>query len=311
MPRITDLTPLLFPIAREPLLSKRFNQAGVALEKLRVIKNHYAIVNCTSGDVLGVVSRYYGVVTHEKAVELGRRCCRELLALAPDVPLEVFRVDAPSTGTHCHVDLIHPAYRMNLLGNGARAELYVPYVRVTNSYNGTRALRFDVGFVRSVCGNGVIFERETIGFSFLHLLRETPVEQFKFRIRAGQFQRLAARFESFVRAMSEAPANEDWSRAVIEDVLGLPSAEDVSREQDATRRLDMRGVVNRYEETLARYRRELGTNAYAVFNAMTELADTLAGVRGVYRDRNSMQRAVGAWAVEFCKGLRTAQRRAA
>ena len=157
----------------------------------------------------------------------------------------------------------------------------------------------------------MIFERETVGFSFLHLLREVPADQFKFRIRAGQFQRLAARFEGFIRALSERAANEEWSRTVIQDVLALPSAEDVRQEQDVAKRLDMRGLVNRAEEALVRYRKELGPNAYAAFNAMTELADTLVGARGYYRDRNSMQRAVGAWVVEFCKGLRIAQQRAA
>jgi hypothetical protein len=209
------------------------------------------------------------------------------------------------------VDLVHPTYVLNLLGSARRAEEYVPYVRVTNSYNGTRALRFDVGFCRKLCGNGVIFERETVGFSFLHLLRQVPTEEFKFRIKAGQFERLVARFGGFVTALYAAPANEDWSRTVIEDVLGVPSAEDARQEQDARLRLDLRALVNRSEETLARYRRELGHNAYAVFNTMTELADTLANARGFQRDRNSMQRAVGAWVTEFCKGLRTAQKRAA
>jgi hypothetical protein len=33
-------------------------------------------------------------------------------------------------------------------------------VRITNSYNGSRALQLDVGFLREHCGNGVIFEQQ-------------------------------------------------------------------------------------------------------------------------------------------------------
>lgn len=101
MPRITELQSLLFPIARESLLSKRFDRAGIALDGLRVIPHYNAIINRDSGEVLGVVSRYYGVVAHEKAIELGRRCCRELFGLESEATLEVFQVDAPSTGGHC------------------------------------------------------------------------------------------------------------------------------------------------------------------------------------------------------------------
>ena len=48
---------------------------------------------------------------------------------------------------------------MNLMGNGGPSETYTPFVRITNSYNGTRALRIDLGFLREHCSNGVIFEQ--------------------------------------------------------------------------------------------------------------------------------------------------------
>ena len=303
MPRITDLQSILFPIAQEPLYSRRSDSEDPAQDPLREIGGYNAIINRANGDVLGVVSKAYGLVTNEQAVELGRRCCRELLSLDATDPLEVFNVDAPPKGTHCYVDLVHPSYKMNLLDRGARAEIYVPYVRVTNSYNATRALRFDVGFCRTLCSNGVIFEQETVRFRYAHVSRELQPEAIDFRIRAGQFEQLAERFKGFVRSLDDAPASEEWSRETLQRVLGLPSDSDVGREPDVRRATQMAALVQRAEESLARYRAELGPNAYAVFNAMTELARTVGSAPGMFRDTHSLQRAVGVWVGEWHRGV--------
>lgn len=43
-----------------------------------------------------------------------------------------------------------------------------PSLPTTNSYNGTRALRIDVGFMREHCENGVIFEQEAATLTVPH-----------------------------------------------------------------------------------------------------------------------------------------------
>ena len=59
------------------------------------------------------------------------------------------------------MDIHHRSHAMNLWGNGGGpSETFTPFVRITNSYNGSRALRIDVGFLREHCSNGLIFEQE-------------------------------------------------------------------------------------------------------------------------------------------------------
>ena len=53
-----------------------------------------------------------------------------------------------------------------------------------------------------------------------------------------------------------------------------------------------------------RYAEELGENAYAVFNAMTEFASHPPQNRCVYRERHSFQRLAGDWLSKFSQECR-------
>ncbi len=49
----------------------------------------------------------------------------------------------------------------------------------------------------------------------------------------------------------------------------------------------------------SRYREDLGENAYAVFNAITEFASHPPKNRCIHRDRHSFQRLAGEWMSNF------------
>jgi hypothetical protein len=57
-------------------------------------------------------------------------------------------------------------------------------------------------------------------------------------------------------------------------------------------------------ELCDRYARELGENAYAVFNAVTEFASHPPSNRHVHRERNSLQRLAGTWLSSFSQQCR-------
>lgn len=298
MPRETSLESLMFPVVQEKLYSLRADSE----DELRPIEHHSAIIRRDTGKVLGVVDRYHRLVTHAEAVELGRRCVRELLGLDAAATLEVFQVHAFSDGSLCYVDLMHPSYRMNLLANGASAEVYVPYVRVTNSYNGLRPLSFDVGFCRSLCANGVIFERETIRFSHAHARGQLRPSELEFSIKAGQFAELAGRFQDMIHSLCRAPANDADAEATMARIVKMPTPDWMTQTKDRFWRARYKGMRELAWATLERYRAELGHNHYALFNAMTELARTFSGrprADPYFYDRHKLERAVGVWAMAF------------
>jgi hypothetical protein len=72
------------------------------------------------------------------------------------------------------MDLVHnsPALDFDFVPAAERPEAFGPFIRVTNSYNGLRALAFDIGFYRKVCKNGLILPDSIIHFEFNHMWRD-------------------------------------------------------------------------------------------------------------------------------------------
>jgi hypothetical protein len=151
--RITEVDDLLFPVEIRPIYMDM--QVNGTQTKIAV-PNNKIIVNTRSDAPLGVVSNGYKLFTNHEAIELGKRCCTEIFGSKETENIEIFQVDAPSTASYCHIDLVHKNYIMNLWDEAKRSEIYVPYLRITNSYNRSRALRFDFGFCIKICFNGII-----------------------------------------------------------------------------------------------------------------------------------------------------------
>ena len=170
MARSTSFETLTFPVKLRPVYVNHTDLKGQT--KQIQVNNSRAVVNTESGNVLGVVNKEYKLITNERAVELGKRCWTDLFGANEASNINIFKVDAPSTATYCHIDLVHTNYVMNLWGEDLQSDVYIQYIRVTNSYNTSRALRFDVGFCREICSNGVIFESETVKFKFSHVKQE-------------------------------------------------------------------------------------------------------------------------------------------
>src|SRR5690606_8204993 len=109
------------------------------------------------------------IVTNRDALDLCRRLCEQVF---PDSnPGEWELADASGTKSRSRValDIKHRTHVMNLWDNvGGTSDIHTPFMRVTNSYNGRRALRFDLGFMRKHCSNGVIFEEKVATVTAAH-----------------------------------------------------------------------------------------------------------------------------------------------
>jgi Domain of unknown function (DUF932) len=107
-------------------------------------------------------------------VRLGSECCRKVFPDTKDTEWEVKTSDGPATGGHCFIDLAHnsTALDFSIVPAQDPPDVFGPFIRVTNSYNGLRALAFDIGFLRKVCKNGLILPDTIIRFKFSHLRRD-------------------------------------------------------------------------------------------------------------------------------------------
>lgn len=177
MPRDTNLDEILFPVELRDLfveLEDATTQPQLfdySLEDqlvMRLVPKHKAVVNTQTGRPLAVVGWKYHLVTNEEALWLGEQCFRQLFRGVDSTQMEVFNIIAPKSKVFCHIDIIRKGYEVNVWSK----ELWLPYLRVTNSYNGSRALRFDLGFCRELCRNGISLSERPFDTDSCTLRRE-------------------------------------------------------------------------------------------------------------------------------------------
>jgi len=285
--RQTDVKSVMFPVETRPV-------QYVGLDgNPRAIESHKAVVNTESGCTLGVVSTGYRLVTNQQALEYARNCALQVFGGKERDSFEVFNVYAPPRPWFCQIDLIHRGFEVNFV----KPEVYLPFVRVTNSYNATRALRFDVGYCRELCENGVIFEKETIEFRFSHSHASIGYE-LDFRIRKGMMAALQRRFESNAARLASYRVPDDMSAPLFFKALELPTPPKNGKAYPKRERY-FDELRDRARVLIGDYFRELGGNAYALFSAVTDFASHPPEITSFKRTPHSMQKAAGSWSQTF------------
>lgn len=297
MPRLTQLNEVLFPVEEHPVFVS-FRDTGS--RRRLPVPDKKALVNCRNGRVLGIVSRDYRLVTNQEALKYALVCCRIAFPETRPVEWEVQVTDAPATGGHCYIDLVHNSTALDLtfVPADARPEAFGPFIRVINSYNGLRALAFDIGFFRKVCKNGLIVRDSIIRFKFIHSQRDIGAG-ISFEVDQQRLAGFRTCFANRLGALRgcEVPREvfEPFVRGVLLIRKPVPLIPD-TREAEAWAALSAH-----LHELSDRYANELGENAYAVLNAVTDFASRPLNNRCAHRDRHSLQQLAGAWLSTFSR----------
>lgn len=294
MARLNSLSDILFPVKEQPVFV--CIKTGVG-EQWASITDKKAIVNQNTGRVLGVVGRGYRLISNSEALELGYACCQAVFPETKKAEWGVATIDAPRSAGHCHIDLQHntAALDFSLLAPRDRPEAFGPYIRVTNSYNTRRALAFNIGFQRKVCSNGLILPESIIRFSFPHSGKNIE-NAVQFAIARARLNQMKLSIESYMDALKQADLSGDLFASLLYAVLAIPRATPKKSEQPTEESLDLEAHI---ADLCTRYAGELGENAYAAFNAITDFASHPPQSRLVRRDRHSYQRRAGKWLADF------------
>ena len=260
-------------------------------ERRIVVPGRKALLNAASGMVLGIVSRDYRVVTNKEAVEIAREVCAKAFPGIAPLEWDATRASAPRTLSYAFIDLMHRTHVLNYMGNGGdESDPFTPFLRVTNSFNGARALRFDIGFLRQHCSNGVIFEEKVATFTAAH--NAEALEKLKLEITARSLDQLWSEFTDFISRVRSVAMSAAQSERALAAVLHLPGF----KEDDSKARREEIEALNR--DTGARltgYRNALGENAYAVFNTLTDIAARPPESRYFQKDRDTLEKRAGRW----------------
>ena len=300
MPRLTQLDDVLFPVETRPVFAA---DNGDASGKLLPVPDRKAIVDTQQRRVLGIVSREYRLVSNREALGWAYQCCRKVFPETKDTEWEVKATDAPATAGHCFIDLVHnsTALDFSVVPAQSRPEVFGPFIRVTNSYNGLRALAFDIGFLRKVCTNGLILPDTIIRFKFTHMRRDIK-ETISFDVSHERLEKLKTSFGSYLDALRACPVRSDQFTAFARAVLSIRVPED--SERNSREAADWASLTAHLTALCDRYARDLGENAYAVLNVITEFASHPPSNRYVQRERHSLQRLAGTWVSAFAQRCR-------
>lgn len=295
MPRLSKIEDVLFPVEEHGVFVSIPANGG---ERRVPVPEKKAIVNRSTSRVLGIVSRGYRLVSNHEALDMAHQCCRIVFPETQLGEWEVSAADAPSTGGYCHIDLLHnsAALDFNFVPPDQRPEVFGPFIRVTNSYNGLRALSFDIGFYRKICKNGMIVPDTIIRFKFTHLRRDIG-ETIQFEIAKEKLATFKATFTESLSGLRTCAVPRSQFDPLIRGVLLLRPPHPLEAESRAAD--DWNALVGHLSEMSNRYAGELGENAYAVFNAITEFASQPPENRCIHRDRHSLQRLAGSWLTSF------------
>ena len=303
MPRISSSDELFFPVATRPIYTKR---GGAGSGREIPISGRLAVVNVSSDEVLGVVGKNYRLVTNNEACGYARKCAQAVFQDTAEDEWEVFAADAPKSGIYCHIDLRHKTGKLDFgyVMVGKREEVpdaYGPYIRVTNSYNGQRALRFTIGCYRKVCKNGLTVPGDLVSFSFAHT-RENIQSEIEFVVKHEHVRRMQQEFKDSFDALRRYGFERKHGNALVQAILAIrmpvKAKEDDERPFNAFQRDWFR--LDGYVDSLyTKYADKLGDNAYAALQAATELASRPMENLCLRKDKHTLQRLAGEWLVDF------------
>ena len=266
------------------------------------IPSKKALVNQRTGHILGVVSRDYRVVTNQEAVDLAREACGIAFPGVSPMEWEAKRASAPRTLSYAHIDLMHRTHVLNYWDNEIKKDdPFTPFLRVTNSFNGARALRFDIGFMRKHCSNGVIFEEEVATIRASHSAE--ALAQLKIEIKSRSLPKMWDEFSNFLTGIRSIKMDTDQSTLALNTVLRLPEP----KQADKPARIQgLTELTTDFTSRLAGYRKELGPNAYAVFNTLTDIAARPPDNTYFQKERDSLEKRSGRWLKELSRQSQTA-----
>ncbi len=254
-----------------------------------------ALVNQRTGYLLGVVSRDYRVVTNQEAVNLARDVCGHAFPGLSPVEWEAKRAAAPRTFRYAFIDLMHRTHVLNYWDSEIRKDdPFTPFLRVTNSFNGARALRFDIGFMRKHCSNGVVFEEAVATIKASHSVE--ALAKLKIEITSRSLTQMWDEFTKFLTAVRSIEMDTAQSALAVNTVLRLRA---IHADDKPGRKEELAALSADFSSRLDGYRSELGPNAYAVFNTLTDIAARPPDSPLFQKNRDTIEKRSGRWLKEL------------
>lgn len=286
---------VLFPVMIRDVFVATEEKSGeddATTTVLRQAPRHKAVVDDERNYVFAMVTDNYDLITNQQAIRLGEACFDTVFSLLKSGEMILLNVIMPATRSFCHIDFVHSEARFNYFDK----DPWSPFLRITNSYNRTHLLRFDLGFCRGVCKNGLIFGKHNIEFKFTHSKLSARDPEAEFSLKAGDFLEMEAEFRASIVNLRRfhVPRKFVWPLACKVFEIRKPG-DKASRQKIAVFNKRKEAI----EELASKYFEQLGENGYAALNVLTDYATRPPAEFSAEQRINGLQTASGVWMQDF------------
>ena len=262
------------------------------------INGYKAIVNGNNKRTFAVVSNNYHLVLNEDAYKMADYFIKGIFNGLTLNDFKPFNVYLSKTKSSCRIDLIMPNSPFKAFGKDT--ERFIPFVRISNSYNKTVSLKYEIGFCRWMCLNGCIFGGKSMTFSFAHN-KEITNKQINIWIEdtrkdIGQINNLWIAYEAKLKHLKEIDFPQSMVLPIFCKIFDIKvEKKERSQKRDENLALKANVIINASKE----YFNEMGNNAYALYNVLTDYASYPLGGNISTNFTHGYQRRVGSWIDEF------------
>lgn len=238
--------------------------------------DYRAVVNQSNGQIISIVSKNYQLISNQEAVEMGKQIFTQLYPWVKADELIPYKVVAPNSKASAHIDLIHESVDFSVWDQ----ETWLPFLRTTNSYNRSVALSFEIGFVRKLCSNGVLFNKQSIKLKYLH----NKGNRVDIISAANQIKTTSNLFTGQCLRLKDYAIPKELMFALVCQILNINL--ELPKDNQLKKKINsLQNLIELTKILTTRYTNELGSNAYTAFNVVTDLVshqDQYKNLTGYY-----------------------------
>lgn len=283
-----DVNRAFFPVELRPL----YMRSNGKDESLAELPRHLAVVDIDNEYTFSVVTDGYHLVCNEEAVEKSKELfCRVFNNISYE-DMQCLNVTMPKTRSYCHIDYIHKNSDFNVW----EEDTWTPFVRVTNSYNRTKLLRYEIGFCRWICMNGMIFGAKSVEFSYSHS-RSQKENINKFVENIGDIKKLEAELTEILHQLKRYYVPSNLMFPLVLKVFSINFDE---RDFTKAKKIEnIKAIEKCVKELTSKYFDDLGHHGYSALNVLTDFASRPIGVISPTSVINTYQEKCGNWISDF------------
>jgi hypothetical protein len=285
----TDPKVAFFPVELRPLY-----MAGKQPQQYTQLKRHFAVVDVENDSAFSVVTDQYKLISNADAYELAESVMGRVFGSIKRDDMECFNITMPVSRSFCHIDLI----RKGSSFHPWEQDSWTAFLRISNSYNKTRKLKFEIGFCRWLCMNGMIFGSKSVDISYSHMKRNTEQIE-KFAENIGDIRKMELELVEGLKHLRRYYVPEEEMLPIACKAFGIRT--DAASLKNKKRSGDLFKFRQAVSRATREYFGELGPQGYSALNVLTDYATRPEGVLSRESSIDGLQKKAGDWSNTICK----------